>query len=78
MKGPAEKWVLPIIRKYIDNSIMDAGNTALVEHWDAFKIRLWQIFSPFKESVIAEQKIQKLKQTKSAADYTNVFQQYAE
>jgi hypothetical protein len=78
MKGPAEKWVLPIIRKYMDDSIMDAGNTALVEHWDAFKIRLRQIFSPFKESVIAEQKIQKLKQTKSAADYTNVFQQYAE
>jgi hypothetical protein len=32
MKGPAEKWVLPIIRKYMDNSIIDAGNTALVEH----------------------------------------------
>jgi hypothetical protein len=78
MKGPAEKWVLPIICKYMDDSIIDAGNTALVEHWDAFKIRLRQIFLPFKESVIAEQKIQKLKQTKSAADYTNVFQQYAE
>jgi hypothetical protein len=41
MKGPAEKWVLPIIRKYMDDSIMDTGNTALVEYWDAFKIRLW-------------------------------------
>jgi hypothetical protein len=40
MKGPAEKWVLPIIRKYMDDSIIDIGNTALVEHWDAFKIRL--------------------------------------
>lgn len=36
-----------------------------------------QNFSPFKESVIAEQKIQVLKQTASAADYTTIFQQYA-
>jgi hypothetical protein len=78
MKGPAEKWVLPIIRKYMDPNSHDAGNTVLVEQWDAFKIRLRQIFSPFKESVIAEQKIQELKQTHSAADYTNIFQQYAE
>jgi hypothetical protein len=28
--------------------------------------------------VIAEQKIQNLKQTKSAADYTTIFKQYAE
>jgi hypothetical protein len=40
IKEPAKKWVLPIIRKYMDNSIIDAGNTALVKHWDAFKIRL--------------------------------------
>ena len=35
-----------------------------------------EVFSPFKEDVIAEQKIQKLRQTKSAADYTTEFQQY--
>jgi hypothetical protein len=35
-----------------------------------------EVFSPFKESVIAEQKIQKLRQICSAADYTTEFQQY--
>ena len=78
MRGDAEKWVLPIIRKYMDDSITDKENTHLVENWDTFKIRLRQIFSPFKESVIAEQRIQNLRQTKSAADYTTIFQQYAE
>jgi hypothetical protein len=78
MKGDAEKWVIPIIRRYMDDAITDAGNAILVESWDTFKIRLRQIFSPFKESVIAEQKIQNLKQNKSAADYTTIFEQYAE
>jgi hypothetical protein len=77
MKGDAEKWVLPILKTYMDDNINDAGNTALVESWDAFKTRLKQVFSPIKESLIAEQKIQHLKQTKSAADYTTLFQQYA-
>ncbi|USP73997.1 uncharacterized protein yc1106_01271 [Curvularia clavata] len=34
-----------------------------------------QNFSPFKESVIAEQKIQELRQTQSATNYTTLFQQ---
>jgi hypothetical protein len=38
MRGDAEKWVLPIIRQYIDDKIEDARNAALVESWDAFKI----------------------------------------
>lgn len=77
LRGDAEKWANPIIQRYMDDSIEDAENTALVEDWDAFKIKLRQNFSPFKESVIAEQKIQVLRQTKSAADYTTLFQQYA-
>jgi hypothetical protein len=40
MKGDAEKWVILIIRRYMDDTIVDAGNTTLVESWDAFKIRL--------------------------------------
>jgi hypothetical protein len=62
----------------MDNTIANTGNTTLIESWDAFKIRLRQVFLLFKESVIAEQKIQNLKQTKSAADYTTIFEQYAE
>jgi hypothetical protein len=40
MKGDAEKWVILIIRRYMDDTIADVGNTILVENWDAFKIRL--------------------------------------
>jgi hypothetical protein len=31
IKGDAKKWVLLIIRRYIDDGITDAGNAALVE-----------------------------------------------
>jgi hypothetical protein len=62
----------------MDDTIANAENTTLVENWNAFKIRLRQVFSPFKESIIAKQKIQNLKQTKSAANYTTIFKQYAE
>ena len=77
MRGDAEKWVTPILERYMDPGIRDASNTRLVENWEQFKVRLRQIFSPVKEAVIAEQKIQNLRQTKSAADYTTTFQQYA-
>lgn len=78
MKGDAEKWVEPILRKYMDETIIDDDNTALVEDWTTFKTRLRQIFAPIKESVIAEQKIQNLRQTTSVAEYTTIFQQYME
>ena len=60
----------------MDTTIVDGGNTNLVEDWTTFKTKMREVFSPFKEDVIAEQKIQKLRQTKSAADYTTEFQQY--
>lgn len=78
MRGDAEKWVTPIIRKYMDDAIVDASNTALVENWSTFKERLRQIFSPIQKPMIAEQKIQRLKHIRSVADYTILFQHYAE
>ena len=57
----------------MDNSIRDANNVALVEDWDAFKTKMREVFSPYQEKVIAEQKIQQLRQTQSAADYTTYF-----
>jgi hypothetical protein len=77
MKGDAEKWIVPILRKYMDENVVDADNTELVENWTTFKEKIRQVFSPFQESIIAEQKIQSLRQTTSAADYTTIFQQYA-
>jgi hypothetical protein len=75
-RGDAEKWANPILKRYMDDAIEDQTNKELVEDWDLFKLHMKEIFSPFKESVIAEQKIQQLKQTRSAADYTTEFQQY--
>jgi hypothetical protein len=41
----------------MDSNVDDDVNKHLVEDWDAFKIKMREVFSPFKESVIAEQKI---------------------
>ena len=62
----------------MDDSVVDGENKELVEDWDLFKTRLREIFSPSAEVTHAEQKIQSLRQTRSAADYTTQFQQYAE
>jgi hypothetical protein len=77
LRGDAEKWANPILRRYMDDAIKDDENAALVEDWDAFKKKMQENFSPIKESMIAEQKIQTLRQIKSAAEYTTEFQQYA-
>jgi hypothetical protein len=77
MKGDAEKWVAPLTRRYMDPDVDDDENKSLFEDWDLFKAKLRQVFSPIKESLVAKQKIQTLQQTKSAADYTTTFQQYA-
>jgi hypothetical protein len=76
LRGNAGKWVTPIIRRYMDDTVEDTENKNLVEDWDTFKAKMREVFSPFQEKVIAEQKIQQLRQTRSAADYTTEFQQY--
>ena len=77
LRGDAEKWANPILRRYMDNNVDDQDNVDLVNDWDAFKAKMKEVFSPFKESVVAEQKIQRLRQIRSAADYTTEFQQYS-
>jgi hypothetical protein len=76
MKDLAEIWVTPHLERYLDNDIKDNENARLMENWDVFKAKLRQAFSPIKASVIAEKKIQTLRQTHSVADYTALFQQY--
>ena len=41
----------------MDSNVDDDVNKHLVEDWDTFKIKMPEVFLPFKESVIAEQKI---------------------
>ena len=76
MKDQAELWVTPHLERYLDDEITDNENARLMENWDVFKVKLRQAFSPIKGSVIAEKKIQTLRQTHSVADYTALFQQY--
>jgi hypothetical protein len=76
MKDQAELWVTPHLERYLDIDIKDHNNALLMEDWDVFKTKIKQAFSPIKASVIAEKKIQTLRQTGSVADYTALFQQY--
>jgi hypothetical protein len=57
MRGDAEKWANPFVRKYMDDTITDSENTTLMEDWTEFKKKLRQIFLLIKESLIAKQKI---------------------
>jgi hypothetical protein len=47
MRGEAEKWVLPIVEKYMDNEQVDGDNAMLIEQWDLFKQKLKQVFLLF-------------------------------
>jgi hypothetical protein len=40
MRGDAEKWVMPIVERYIDSSVTDSENSTLMEDWDLFKEKI--------------------------------------
>jgi hypothetical protein len=40
MKGDAEKWVTPLLRRYMDADVDDKENQRLFESWDSFKVKL--------------------------------------
>lgn len=76
MKGAAGEWVKPYLIRYMGDTV-DSENTRMFEDWQTFKDKLRQIFSQANEPAIAERAIQQLRQTHSAADYANKFQQYS-
>jgi len=47
LRGSAGEWARLIIRRYMDNAIEDDDNKHLVEDWDAFKIRMREVFLPY-------------------------------
>jgi hypothetical protein len=77
LRGDAFKWITPHLQRYMDNTIKDAENTLMFEDWDEFKKKIKQVFGVHKETVVAERKIQELRQTHSVADYVNQFKQYS-
>jgi hypothetical protein len=78
MRGDTEKWVTPFLKNYMNDNVEDPENARLMEDWDLFKVKLRQVFFAYNETLLAEQKIQLLRQTKSTAEYTTTFQQNAE
>ena len=77
MRGAALKWVQPYLKKYMDNGNSDTTITRMFDDHNEFKAKLRQTFAVANEPSIAERKIQRLRQTQSAGDYANVFQQYS-
>ena len=77
LRGRAEEWVAPYLRKYMDSDNNEESVTRMFQDWDEFKEKLRQTFSVANETNDAERAIQSLRQTKSAGDYANKFQHYA-
>jgi hypothetical protein len=77
MRGAALKWVQPYLKKYMDDNNDDDEITNMFDDHQAFKTKLRQNFAVANEPLVAERKIQVLRQKNAAGDYANVFQQYA-
>jgi hypothetical protein len=77
MRGDAAKWVRPYLLKYMDDDNNEEDITKLFDDYLEFKTKLRDTFGVLNEVSNADRKIQRLRQTKSAADYAVLFQQYA-
>ena len=77
LRGPAAKWNRPYLMKYLDEDNNEREITRMFEEWPEYKEKLRQAFAIPNEPAIAERAIQNLRQTRSAGDYANLFQQYA-
>lgn len=79
MRGRAQKWVNPFLKRYMDEP--DDEDNADVKQWMEsfvrFKCEIRRVFGPSNESNVATRIIQHISQKKSAAEYTAQFQQYA-
>lgn len=74
LRGRAEKWLKPNLRKYLDDE-EDEDN--LFADFDNFKTEIRRIFGTSNEEQTAERNIQHLVQRTSASDYAARFQEQA-
>jgi len=77
MRGPAFKWIKPFLIKYRNDNLDSSDINDWMEDFDEFKERIRVVFGITNEPVLARRDIQRIKQTKSAADYAAEFQQLA-
>jgi hypothetical protein len=76
MRGNAFKWIKPFIQQYNDGTAPEEVD-AWVSDFDEFKKKVKPVFGVSNEPTIARRDIQRMRQTKSAADYAAEFQQLA-
>jgi hypothetical protein len=76
LRGPAQTWVTPYLKQFLGDGGDDTVKR-MFSDWLEFKEKLRQSFAVAKEPLIAERKIQRLRQTTSASDYANEFQKYS-
>ena len=76
MRGQAQKWMKPYLKTYLDGSANAEVQTWMTD-FDNFKEKIETVFGAANENKVAIRIIQQLKQTRSAAEYTQKFQEYA-
>ena len=76
MRGAAFKWIKPFVQQYNAGEAPDEVDVWMKD-FDAFKEQIKPVFGVFNEVSSARREIQRIKQTKSAADYAAEFQQLA-
>jgi hypothetical protein len=75
MRCMAHQWAAPKLKNNFDKSTPNL--VVIFEDFDEFKAELRRNFSVPKEPVIAEGKIQRLRQKGPVGDYANLFQRYS-
>jgi hypothetical protein len=76
MRGKAFTWIKPFVQQYNQgNAPKDVD--AWIDNFNEFKNKIQPVFRVSNEPTIAQRNIQRIRQTKSAADYAADFQQLA-
>jgi hypothetical protein len=76
MRGKAFTWIKPFVQQIQAGTAPDEVDEWMLD-FDKFKERVKPIFGVSNEPTIARREIQRVRQTKSAADYAAEFQQLA-
>jgi Retrotransposon gag protein/Zinc knuckle len=76
MRGKAFTWIKPFVQQYNQGNAPEDVD-AWMDDFDEFKNKIRPVFGVTNEPTIARREIQRVRQTKSAADYAAEFQQLA-
>lgn len=78
MRGKPADWIQLYIERYLASENAEGDQVdELIEDYSAFRTQLKQLFGSANEESYAEEAIQRLRQTSSAAKYTAKFKHYA-